>query len=375
MRVAIFNNYKTNLFQKPDPPGIRNMIAYSDNIGNIVFLESITRELCAESINIYDFIINYKSYEDKYDMIVLSLANMISPSYQLSNDFLDALEKTKISICIFSIGIQVYSKEELINLELNENVKRILNLSIKSGTTIGLRGEITKEYLDSKGIKNTQVIGCPSIFYKKNIPTKKDKTPKDILISGSFNGNWKKPLSDLFYFGYKYGKSYLIQSESRILVDKYKISHSEILNWDINEERLNYLSNKGYDYSYYCNKQMTPEELGKWFVNNSVFYSDFDDWLNSMNNYDLHIGVRFHGSVMSTLAGVNTIILPGDLRVKEFVDFHGLPNLNIFDFTEDLTPKEIYEKIDYSTFESKYDELKINYIKYLRKNGLQFTSR
>lgn len=375
MRVAIFNNYKTNLFQDPNPPGIRNMIAYSDNIGNIVFLESIARELNAKSISIYDFITNYRSYENEYDMIILSLANMISPNYQLSNEFLESLEKTKIPICIFSIGIQAYSKEDLINLEINENVKRILNLSNKSGTTIGLRGEITKEYLDRKGINNTQVIGCPSIFYKKNIPTKIDNIPKDILISGSFNGNWRKPLSNLFYFGQKYSKSYLVQSESRILVDKYKISESDLLKWNISEERLNYLSNRGYDYSYYCHPQLTSDELGKWFQTSSLFYSDFDVWLNSMSKYDLHIGVRFHGSVMSTLAGVPTIILPGDLRVQEFVDFHGLPNLNILDFTEDLTPQDIYEKIDYSTFESRYDELKSNYVKYLHKNGLQFTPR
>jgi len=372
MRVAIFNNYKYHLFTNPQPSGIRNVIGYSDNIGNIVFLESISRELGADSISIYDFILNYKSYEDRYDMIVLSLANMISPNYKLSEDFMTALENTKIPICIFSIGVQAYNEEELYKNSLSLNVRRILNLSKKSGTTIGLRGEITKEFLDGEGIKNTQVIGCPSLFYKKSIPVKNNVGPKEILLSASFGGSWKNPLLDIFKFGYDYCKSYLVQSESRILFDKYKISEGELDSWNISNEKKSYLMNRGYDYSYYCHPNLDSSNLGKWLIENSVFFNDFDMWLDSMSVYDMHIGARFHGSVMSTLAGVPTLILEGDLRVKEFVELHGLPNINIFDFNEEMKPKYLYDMIDYQKYENRYDSLKSNYIDYLNKNGLRF---
>lgn len=375
MRVAIFNNYKLNLYDNPSPKGIRNIIGYHDNIGNIVFLESIAREVGADSISTYDFISNYKQYEEKYDIVILSLANMISSTYKLSEEFISALEKTKIPICIFSIGVQAYNMDELSSMELSTDVLRILKVADKSGTTIGLRGEITKEYLDKKGIVNTQVIGCPSLFYDKKVPTKKNSIPNEILLSGTFNGNWRKPLYDIYKFGYKYCKSYLIQNESRILFDKYQISESDLVSWNLSSERISYLMNKGYDYSYYCHPSINKNELSQWLINNSVYYSDFDNWLESMRIYDMHVGVRFHGSVMTTLAKVPTLILSGDLRVKEFVEYHKLPNIDIFNFNEEMKPKDIYEMIDYTKYESVYDDLRNNYINYLNKNGLQFTSR
>jgi len=371
MRVAVFNNYKEHLFVDPKPTGIRNVIDY-DNIGNIVFLESISRELDADSISIYDFILNYKLYEERYDMLILSLANMISPGYSISEDFMTALEKTKIPICIFSIGVQAQTEDELYKNSLSPNVKRILELSNKSGTTIGLRGETTKAYLDREGVKNTHVIGCPSLFYKKSIPIKNGTGPKDILLSGGFEGYWRDPLSKMFNFGYKYCRSYLVQSESRILFDKYKISEIELNTWNVSKEKKSYLMSRGYDYLYYCHPNLDKLDLENWFIDNSIFLNDFDNWMESMNTYDMHIGARFHGSVMSTLAGVPTLILVGDLRVKEFVEFHGLPNMNIFDFDEDVKPKDLYDMIDYQKYESRYDNLKSNYIGYLNRNGLEF---
>lgn len=371
MRIAIFNNYK-RLFEDPKPAGIKNIIGYSDNIGNLVFLESIAREVGADSINTYDFIRNPNIYEEKYDLIILSLANMISENYKLSEEFITSLEKIKIPICIFSIGIQANKLEDLKDKNLNKDVLRILNLANKSGTTIGLRGEITENYLNRLGIKNTQVIGCPSLFYDKKIPVKNKSKIEDILVSGSFNGNWRDPLFNLYKFGFDNSASNLVQSESRILLDKYKVTEEELKSWNLNQERLEYLLNKGYDYLYYCHKDLESNKLSEWFINNSLYFNDFDEWLNSMKKFDMHLGVRFHGSVMSTLAEVPTMILSGDLRVKEFVEYHKLPNMDIFELEDNLKPEDVYEKIDYTEYSNKYDELKLNYINFLKKNGIDF---
>lgn len=375
MRVGIFNDYRKMLYELPAPRGIRNIIGYHDNIGNIVFLESIASEVGADSIAKLDFIEDPKSYEEKYDMLILSLANMVSSTYTMNEDFIRALEKTKIPICIFSIGIQAYEIDDLFNSDISPIAMRILNLAKKSGTTIGLRGEITKEYLDRKGIKNTQVIGCPSLFYDRKIPVKRDSIPSEILLSGTFNGNWRTPLYDIYRFGVEKCKSYLVQNEARILLDKYGVSESDLRSWNISSEMLSYLTNKGYDYSYYCHPSLDKNDLADWLINRSVYFSDFDEWLDSMSAYDMHVGARFHGSVMTTLAGVPTLTLRGDLRVKEFVEYHKMPSMDIFDFNQGLDPIDIYRMIDYADYESAYDGLLDNYKRYLNSNGLRFASR
>lgn len=373
MRVGIFNNYKFTLSKETNPVGLRNMISYSDNIGNIVFIESMQRQLNADPINTYDFIKDYKVYEERYDILILSLANMISNSYKLSEEFISALEKTKLPICIFSIGIQVDNTDQILNLKISDNVKRILNLANKSGSTIGVRGEYTHDFLYNNGYKNIQVVGCPSLFYKKSIPQKVNDNPSSIIINGTFNGNWKEEMSRLLYFGVKYAKAYLIQNESRILVHKYKVSTETISEWVKDDNRKSYLNNTDYDYKYYLSKNIKDFNILKnWFTNNSVFYSDFDNWIESMSNYDMSLGFRFHGSVMTTLAGVPSLILVGDCRVEEFVNFHGLPNIKSKLLNEDITPKDIYNLIDYKLYSIRYNILKENYISFLRKNGLDF---
>ena len=370
MKIGIFNNYTTNLIDNGvSPIGSENIMAYSDNIGNIVFLESIMRQTGAIPISIYDFMNNPTDFH--FDILILSLANFISPVYTLPESFICALEETKIPIVIFSVGIQCNSLYDLENMEISETALRILKLSEKSNTTIGLRGEFTKKYLDKIGFYNTQVIGCPSLFYEKVIPKKVNISPQKIIINGSFNGNWRERLKDLFYFGVKYNTDYLVQSESRVLVDKYNISDDMIDGWHISEERKKYLKNRTYDYGYYLHDKIDIDAFRKWMVNNSFFYSDFDMWKNSMN-YDMSVGVRFHGSVMSTLNGVPSMVLRGDSRVEEFVLYHKLPNMDLNDFTDKLNPMDIYDMIDYKEYEYRYDDLRSNYISYLEKNKLKF---
>lgn len=372
MKIAIFNNYKFHLYNDPQPSGIRNIISYSDNIGNIVFLESIESQTGAEPISIYDFVSNYKDYEEKFDMFILPLANMISKSFQLSNDFLSALESINKPICIFSIGIQVYKADELNSLEMNDMIKRVLNLSKKFDTTIGLRGHYTEEYLKKMGFDNTMVIGCPSIFLNKVVPNVRESfTPDKILISGSYNGNWREPLKNLFKFGYDNSAKYLIQSESRLLYDKFNIKESDLDDWLVDDSKKSYLKNKMYDYNYYRHNEVEVDRLRNWFIEDSIYFSNFNDWLNN-SKFDLSIGVRFHGSVMSTLAGTPTLILSGDLRVQELVDYHGLPNMNLFDFESDMNKIDLYQMIDYIDFQNKYDNLLSRYVQFLKLNGIEY---
>lgn len=372
MKIAIFNNYKFHLYNDPQPSGIRNIISYSDNIGNIVFLESIEAQTGAEPISIYDFTSNYKDYEEKFDIFILSLANMISESFRLADDFLSALESINKPICIFSIGIQVYNADDLISLEMNDTIKRVLNLSKKFNTTIGLRGYHTEEYLSKMGYNNTMVVGCPSIFLNKVVPNVRESfTPDRILISGSYDGNWREPLKNLFKFGYDNYAKYLIQSESKLLYDKFDIKESDLDDWFIDESRKSYLKNIMYDYNYYRHDTIDVDLLRNWFIQNSIYFSSFKDWLDN-SKFDLSVGVRFHGSVMSTLAGTPTLILSGDLRVQELVDYHGLPSMDLFDFKSDMSKQDLYQMIDYIEFQNKYDSLLSRYVQFLKLNGIEY---
>lgn len=380
MKIGIFNNYE-NLFEKPEPKGLRNIVSYVENTGNIVFIDSIVKETGAISIPIYEFAANKEKYEKEFDVIILSLANMISDEFQIDEQIIEALENTKVPICIFSIGIQANKADELVNMQVPKSALRVLDLSKKSGTTIGLRGDCTKEYLDKIGYKNTQSIGCPSIFLEKVIP-QKSQIIERIIINGSFCGEWSKYMERIFYFGIKYGTNYLLQNEASILVDKYNIDELFLNEWITDANRLKHLKNKDYEYKFYTNEflklnhlkqtNLTSLELKDWLIKNSIFFTDYETWLKEMKKYQLSIGPRFHGSIMCTQAGVPTLIMVGDLRVQELVEFHSLPFVDIDTEIHKMNPMEIYDLINYNQYESKYDQLFKNYKDFLSKNGIQY---
>ena len=71
------------------------------------------------------------------------------------------LEQTKVPVIAFGIGVQTPDNSEEY---VNESTKRFLQVVSHRSATLGVRGYLSKKALNSIGIKNVRIFGCPTAF-------------------------------------------------------------------------------------------------------------------------------------------------------------------------------------------------------------------
>lgn len=370
-RPAIINNYKSSLYDVP-VRGLRNIIAYSDNTGNILFLNSIGDQIqnCTP-VNIYnDFMGCPEEFMEKYDVLVLPMANMVSPTWR-SPELLDMLEKYPIPIVLVSIGIQADTKEELKDFHLSVDAKRLLDLAAQRSSTIGVRGAVTAELLAELGYP-VQIIGCPSVFSHpvKTVCNCKN-TFEHIATHCTLHGLWREDIKNLFTFSRKYAQSYIAQSELRFLVDTYDIPDETLEQWIQDPDRLVAAKNRLFEYSYYSNNETEAQELRAWVRKSLKYFVDIQDWTKTLSELDLIVGTRFHGTIVGLLAGTPSLLLTTDLRTKELAEYHHIPHVPISVLTPTTTPEDLRQYLNFDSYWTHRNLAHLRYFDFLRKNNLE----
>lgn len=368
MRVAVMNNYHAHLLDEPKPRGLRNIVANIENMGNIMFLETITRQLGATAVSAYEDL-HRTDYMNTFDVLVLPLANMISPVWTAHHGLLTALEKLEIPIIVMSVGVQAATTTELIDFVVSEDAQRVLNLTRKSGTTIGARGYLTEQVLRDHGYTNIQTIGCPSIYYSSLNIRSLAPEPR-IAIHASLQGD-RIAVGHLLSFGIKFADAYIAQNESRFIVNQHQIPFEVYSQWTTDRQRLTELQNINFPYTYYNDGQFSAEVIRSWIDSHLVFFSDIDEWISYLSAFDFVIGSRYHGTVAALLAGTPTFLYTIDMRTKELAEYHSIPHAPITTLHEDTTIKQVYEHIDYDTFMFQVRQRRVEYEKYLAMHNLK----
>ena len=368
MRVAVMNNYQAHLLDEPKPRGLRNIVANIENMGNIMFLETITRQLGATAVSAFLDLQRPEYMNEAFDVLVLPLANMISSVWTAHHDLLNALDQLTIPIIVMSVGVQVGSAEELATFEISEGAKHILNFAKKTGTIIGTRGDISSQVLYDRGYTNVQTIGCPSIYYQpfevRDIP----EHPR-IVTHASLYGD-PQLVGNLLSFGVKYADAYIAQNEARFLVSRYNILPEVYSTWTTNEHRLKELGNVHVPYEFYNDGQFSPEQLRQWIDTHIEFFTDIDMWIQYLRSFDLCVGTRYHGTVAALLAGTPSFLYTIDMRTEELAKYHGIPHTPIDRISSSTAVEDIRSLMDYSTFLDTLAIRKSEYVTYLSKHSL-----
>lgn len=367
-RPAIINNYRSSLYDEP-LRGLRNLVAYADNTGNVLFLETIGNQIqgCTP-INIYrDLLERPEWFMKNFDVLVLPMANMISEEWSYG-EILDVLEAYPIPIVLVSVGLQTEDEVTLLTMKMSNDCRRLLDLARIRSQSIGVRGYKTAEYLKEQGYP-VDVIGCPSLFGPA-ASLRPLKDPTRIATHCTLHGGWRQSIRNLFEFSWKYAQGYVAQSELRLFVDRYDVTDEELEAWISDPNRLKSAKARTFEYMYYADKNPTPDELRAWFRKNLNYFIDIDAWKAYLAKFDFVVGTRFHGSVMATLAGTPSLLLTTDLRVLELAEYHRLPHIPLTSIHEGTVPKELVEYVNYDEYNAAAAEAKRHYKSFLIYNGL-----
>lgn len=240
-----------------------------------------------------------------------------------------------------SIGLQ--SSSFTPDFKIHPNTVKLFE-EMQEKCVLAVRGNYTAEILNKHGIKNIQVVGCPSMFTELNPNKRIDKKPT-VHLGNRISCNYKTLTKELT------SRDYEILS--------YLNSYSTIFM----EQTKNYIPAEYYG--------IIPKEVLWLITKKKRIFFIFDDWLKLMKSFDFSVGARFHGNMVALLANVPSLFLTFDSRTTEMTDYFKLPTLDIKKFDVSRPISYYYDLADYSEFNKNYPKIYNEFVEFAEKNNLR----
>lgn len=348
----INSNIVTSLENVKDFSSFMNAISY--NTGNSYITYSLIKE-CFNDIkslhhiqNIYNY--DFDNQEKDIDFInnvathvvfVLQDQIRIHESYGLKlpyekiKNFIKKINKPLIIAGLGANYFTSYNKDfyKMLSAELADFLQFLSEHCIK----IGVRGYFTQEILSKLGIKNVQVIGCPSYFEtgKNRIITKPNiKDIKEVVLSSNL------PISN-------------VENNFQIMQDFYE------------EKIINAICYNKFE------SEFSSFELKKLKNFKYRIFSNIEDWKIFMKQFKFAIGFRLHGTILAINSGIPAMCCNGDARATEMCAFFGIPHYK--NLSENTNIMELYENIDISSINRNYKYLYENFENFLKTNNIEIS--
>ena len=307
------------------------------NSGNLVFLRSIRKLFDPTFINPY---YGYHDVKEKYedvDAFITTDLIWIRPNTRMEN--VECIFKHVGDRPLIPISVGLQADTTSTDFEMHPETAKLLQ-EMSERCTIGVRGYYAAYILNKNHVKNIAVIGCPSLFYKSNYDFKAPADYNNIKAISSYR--------TAFY--------------------------PDFHRWSSPKE-LEYLSyctsyNMGFVEQTGMNEMDDNAKFGAWINRNRTIFFDVDEWDTYLQNYDFHIGMRFHGGIISMQNGLRSLFLTSDSRTTELTDFFCLPKMPVSEFDASKPIEYYYEKADYSQFNKRFEYLKDNFRAFSEVNGM-----
>ena len=345
-----------------DPTHIITHNSIGGNVGNLIYQYSVFRTLMTEDTTITpDY---YKIDPDQADAINRNYDGYVIPlADAFREDFVPSLRKytrliKKLTIPVYVIGVGLRAPFEP---DLNEgfsfddDVKAFVSAVLDKSTIIGVRGQITADYLTRLGFRegiDHTVIGCPSMYtFGRELTIRETTITKDSMVC--VNSSRKSPDNVLDF----------IDRSARELPNHYFIPQ-----W-MKELVLTYVGAPNVTES---NAKNYPNKLTHpMYMNDRVRYPlNAPKWIEFISQADLSFGARLHGNITAVLAGTPSIIIPKDARMRELAEYHNLTHVMANEITDKTTIWELIEQADFQSVTQVQGRNYDHYIDFLDKNGI-----
>jgi hypothetical protein len=324
------------------------------NTGNFVFTNALVKITDSEWVKGKDF---DKLQEMQPKSLITALLNVIHPDFYYTkevgywNKLLDLLPDTKI--VTLSMGFSDYYVKNLIDPAFLKVLQRIEERAV-----IGVRGDYSASVLERNGIKNVQIVGCPSLYYHMDRDFKLDNPRKEKVENLNFTVDFfhakgNPPLENIINYVFNiYNKKQIhidttLQHHffTELILSKNNIFHSAITNAPQNVMG---------DFKY---------ETGRYFF-------DIDSWIDALKKDDFTFGTMLHGNIASVLAKTPAVFFLRDRRVRELCEFYKFPAIELGDFDEKMTIEHYYELADYNEFNKNFSKCYDNFIDFCDRNSV-----
>lgn len=305
----------------------------------------------------------FEQFNSNFDICVFTCANLLRKGLSADAEA-EVLSKLKMPIVMLGIGQQ--NRKDLENA-LPEGTKRLLGILKEREHYFLTRGHETTGFLKDQGFSNVRPTGCPSVYFMPDNMRRALKKLPGVQVGKArtiFSG----------YLGANHDSIIDANAlEPQDSVPQYVVQ-DEFLHFDMkvepNAEGRVYDSASGKmigDLAYPGTDRLKkPFDVRTFFDNNQ-----WRAWASSM---DFNFGRRFHGSIIAMQAGVPSLMVAVDDRMREMLGFTGLPAVDTTDLEKAENRAEFVADhlagLNASELVDRYSDRERNFRTALREIGI-----
>ncbi|MFD0784568.1 polysaccharide pyruvyl transferase family protein [Micromonospora azadirachtae] len=342
----------------PEETFERNWIG--DNAGNLVFSHSAYKLLSAANTQIDPtaFRANLRDADminERYDVFVVPLANAFRRSYvdRLAN-LTRLIQRLRIPVVVLGVGAQTNVKGDREYLRpIDDAVKAFVKAVLDRSASIGVRGEITADYVRSLGFSAVDVIGCPSMFlHGDSLRVEKRKAflePHD-RIAMTVSPYVKSMAKVVSAHHRKYPNLRYIPQDLKTL--------GTLLYGDAPEDR-----GKDSPIPIHTSHPLFTEDKVRMFVDPST-------WMDYLSGFDFNFGTRIHGTITALIAGTPGYLFAHDSRTLELARYFDIPHRVMKDVPADVDAADLYQEADYTALNNGHKARFETMLAFLAKHDL-----
>jgi hypothetical protein len=304
-------------------------------------------------------------YNAEYDYVFLRGSNYIHATMDWENA-IPVLEKLKIPVLAFGVGAQAPVKGKL---QLSDKSKRVLSLIAERSVSLGVRGDYTADVLWELGIRNTRIVGCPTLFRNNNPDLRIDLPNLDEVRKVAFtlrrevSGDYAQDIEH--YLGVH--RQAILDMAGRFDITvcaQGEIEEKKVL-WGTDAQKEQAIGQLRHE--NWLKGEADPMEA---LYRDRLFYSDVvAEWEALMRSRDLALGYRLHGNLMALANGTPSVYFTYDSRTAEFVDTYRIPAFDVFSGKkfrlEDYWDQSLFERFN-RVYRTRYEDM----ARFLDENGI-----
>lgn len=342
---------------------VRNLIG--GNAGNLIFSTASFRILdtAGTAVTADRFIFEPRDagrINERYGAYVIPLANAFRQSYESTLIRLTRLiERLTIPVVVLGVGAQADLSYDTRRLQRMEpSVRAFVAAVLDRGPSIGVRGELTHDYLRGLGFHDVDVIGCPSMFYRgadlhieKRLPALERESRVTINVSpyvramGPVVAHHLERYPDL---------TYVPQDLDTLEMLLWGEVGSEV---DPSDPRPIHLAHP-----------LFRDDKVRFFV-------DPAPWLDFLATRDFSFGTRIHGNIAALIAGTPAYVLAHDSRTLELARYFEIPHRSMPRDASELDAADLYAEADYGPLNRGHAARLAAFSAYLDRHGLDHVFR
>lgn len=306
----------------------------------------------------------YERLNSAFDICVFASANLLRPGYSAETEA-RVFEKLRMPVVVMGIGIQ---RKGNLKDELPAGTLKFLDMLKSRESYFLTRGHFTAQFLKEHGMKFVRATGCPSLYFspagvRKSLErlSNPDLVESQQIAFGGYLGSVADTIVDAHALLRKESKAkYVIQDE--IVVYNIDIVAEDGVDvYDQNAGRIT--ASTAYKHA---DKWQREYEL--------LVFFDTNRWRTWVSGQDFCFGRRFHGCVIGMQAGVPSLMIAVDDRMREMLEYIGFPYIEAATWNREGQKKkylrDFLSKIDLRATLDRYAQCEVNFRAALKEIGI-----